>query len=195
MKIISLVSLVIISLIVFLVFSTTPSKIEKFEEKKADLVIDHDEFINFKKFEDREPTYAKYGSESKKYDVTQIIKNKYEIWKSNRFRVTNDNMGGDDPDPGVVKTLRIWYNDSNHNNNNVDLRIQENEFINFESFDKEPKYANYGSEYEGKVMNNNVTQIIKNKYESWKANRFRVTNDNMGVSLNRNDEKKLRIWF
>jgi hypothetical protein len=190
MEITSLVSLVIILFIIFLVLSSKPSKMEKFEEKKADLVIDQKEFIDFRKFEGREPTYAKYGSERENIDVIKIIKDKYGIWKSQRFQVTNGTMEGD-PNPGDVKTLRIWYNDSNNNNNNVDLTFKEGALIEFESLYREPVHAKYGSE--GK--SNNVTQIIKDKYAIWKSNRFQVTNDNMKENPNPGDLKKLKIWF
>jgi len=191
MEIISLVSLVIILFIVFLVLSSKPSKMEKFNTSNLDLVIEQNDFVDFKKFNDKEPTYAKYGSEGKSNDVTEIIKDKYETWKSTRFQVTNDSMGGD-PHPGDVKKLRIWYdnpnNNGNYNHNNVDLIFGEYEFVEIKRFNKEPKYAKYGSE--GK--NNDVTKIIKDK---WESTRFQVTNDSMGGNPNRGDEKKLRIKF
>jgi hypothetical protein len=190
MEITSLVSLVIILFIIFLVLSSKPSKMEKFNTSNLDLVIEQNDFVYFKKFNDKEPTSAKYGSEGKSNDVTQIIKDRYEIWKSTGFQVTNDSMGGD-PHPGDVKKLRIWYNDSNNNHNNVDLIFEEYDFVEIRRFNREPKYAKYGSE----GQNNDVTQIIKDKYENWKSTRFQVTNDSMGGNPNRNDEKKLRIKF
>jgi len=106
MEIISLVSLVIILVILFFIFSTTPKKVEQFDAT-ADLIFNQDEFVDFEKF-NKEPKYAKYGSEGKNNVVTDIIKKNFEIWKSNRFRVTNDNMGGN-PNAGEEKKLRIWF--------------------------------------------------------------------------------------
>lgn len=107
MEIISLVSLVIILVILFFIFSTTPKKVEQFDAT-ADLIFNQDEFVDFYKFNNREIKNAKYGSEGKNNVVTDIIKKNFEIWKSNRFRVTNDNMGGN-PNAGEEKKLRIWF--------------------------------------------------------------------------------------
>jgi hypothetical protein len=183
MDIISLVSIVIIIFIVFLVFLSKPSKVEKFNSSNLNLVFNENDFIDFTKFNNREIRYANYGSQ----DVTEIIKKAYETWKSQRFLVSNNNMGSD-PNYGDVKKLKIWYNDNN-NNNNIDLAFSEYDFVDFQRFIKEPKYAKYGSE--SKTVD--VTTIIKEAYKIWKLQRFNVKN--IRVNTNLDDEQKLTITF
>ena len=199
MEIQSLVSIGIILLVIFLVYSKRfvvySKKIEKFDMVKPTIKINQFKYLYWADLLQK-PSTVRYGYESATpdvfKDVTVMFNKKYDDWVNNGYlQITNEMFGVTEQ----KRSLEIWYED---NKTSIpDIKIEDttkNSKANKLAFNKNKKIKSAQYTLKNNI-NIDVTDFIKDKYNVWVSSKIFINNVIFEDTKNLGDFKSLYIWY